>query len=397
MVKSPFNMVEDFLMLNPGPVPLSKNVRDEMARELVSHRSPEFGETYQQFRDGLDYVFKHSTIDGSSSTDNGMSIPLMGTATMGMEAAITNLAGPKDEVVALDNGKFGARFVDIADRNCLAKPIRANWGESFDMDSIKETITPNTHLVAMVHQDTSTGIMNPIQEVGEIAKENGAFFVVDGVSSIGGDEFKIDEWGVDVVIADAQKALAAPPGISAIFATENALESFDNTHSGYYQDLPAYVKTTKQNKTPFTSAVTLVRAFVVALENIKEEGIHNRISRHRTQAQANRAALAEMGLSMFPNLNDYSSYSNTVTVVNLPSPISLDSSNFFTTMKQRNVTASGGHAHLKDLILRVSNMGDLTNAQVLRGIRTVGESLQNCGIDVNTDSAVNIAETTLNY
>ena len=384
-------MVEDFLMLNPGPVPLSKNVRDEMARTLVSHRSPEFAETYQQFRDGLDYVFRHSTIDGSSSTDNGMSIPLMGTATMGMESAIINLAGPKDEVVALDNGKFGERFVDIADRNCLVKPIRANWGDSFDMESIKETITSNTHLVAMVHQDTSTGILNPIKEVGEIAKENGAFFVVDGVSCIGGDEFKIDEWGVDVVVADAQKALASPPGISAIFATEHALESFDNTHAGYYQDLPAYVKTTKQNKTPFTSAVTLVRAFVVALENIKEEGIQNRISRHRTQAIANRAAFADMGLPMFPNLNDHSDYSNTVTVVNLPDPISGNSSDFFNAMKQRNVTASGGHAHLKDLILRMSNMGDLSTAQVLRGIQTVGEALCDCGVNVDTDSALDIA------
>ena len=329
-------MVEDFLMLNPGPVPLSKNVRDEMARTLVSHRSPEFAETYQQFRDGLDYVFQYSTVDGSSSNDNGMSIPLMGTATMGMEAAITNLAGPKDEVVALDNGKFGQRFVDIADRNCLVKPIRANWGDSFDMDSIKETITPNTHVVAMVHQDTSTGIMNPVKEVGEIAKENGAFFVVDGVSCIGGDEFKIDEWGVDVVVADAQKALAAPPGISAIFATENALESFDNAHAGYYQDLPAYIKTTKQNKTPFTSAIPIVRAFVVALENIKKEGIQNRISRHRTQAQANRAALANMGLPMFPNLNGYSNYANTVTVVNLPDTLSSNPSDLFNAIKQRN-------------------------------------------------------------
>ncbi|HIJ12831.1 MAG TPA: alanine--glyoxylate aminotransferase family protein [Halobacteriales archaeon] len=388
-------MAEDFLMLNPGPVPLSKNVREEMARTLVSHRSPEFAETYQQFRDGLDYVFRHSTIDGRSSTDNGMSIPLMGTATMGMESAIINLAGPKDEVVALDNGKFGERFVDIADRNCLVKPIRANWGDSFDMESIKETITSNTHLVAMVHQDTSTGIMNPIKEVGEIAKENGAFFVVDGVSSIGGDEFKIDEWGVDVVVADAQKALASPPGISAIFATEHALESFDNTHAGYYQDLPAYVKTTKQNKTPFTSAVTLVRAFVVALENIKEEGIQNRISRHRTQALANRTSFMDMGLPMFPNLYDHSDYSNTVTVVNLPDPISGNSSDFFKAMKQRNVSASGGHAHLKNQILRMSNMGDLSTAQVLRGIQTVGEALCDCGINVDTDSALDIAEKIL--
>ncbi len=394
-LKSTPNMAEDFLMLNPGPVPLSKNVREEMARTLVSHRSPEFAETYQQFRDGLDYVFRHSTIDGRSSTDNGMSIPLMGTATMGMESAIINLAGPKDEVVALDNGKFGERFVDIADRNCLVKPIRANWGDSFDMESIKETITSNTHLVAMVHQDTSTGIMNPIKEVGEIAKENGAFFVVDGVSSIGGDEFKIDEWGVDVVVADAQKALASPPGISAIFATEHALESFDNTHAGYYQDLPAYVKTTKQNKTPFTSAVTLVRAFVVALENIKEEGIQNRIPRHRTQALANRTSFMDMGLPMFPNLYDHSDYSNTVTVVNLPDPISGNSSDFFKAMKQRNVSASGGHAHLKNQILRMSNMGDLSTAQVLRGIQTVGEALCDCGINVDTDSALDIAEKIL--
>ena len=388
-------MVEEFLMLNPGPVPISKNVRDEMARTLVSHRSSEFAETYQKFRDGLDYVFCNSTLDGTRSAKNGMSIPLMGTATMGMEAAITNLAGPRDEVVALDNGKFGDRFVDIANRNCLVKPIRANWGDSFDMELIKETITPNTRVVAMVHQDTSTGIMNPIKEVGQIAKENGAFFVVDGVSCIGGDEFKIDEWNVDVVVADAQKALAAPPGISAIFATDNAIDAFDNTNAGYYQDLPAYVKTTKQNKTPFTSAVTLVRAFVVALENIRKEKIQNRISRHRLQAQANRLAFAEMDLSMFPRIDDYSNYSNTVTVVSLPDPISSNSSDFFKSIKQRNVTASGGHAHLKDLILRMSNMGDLSSKQVLRGIRTIGEALNDCGIETDIDSALDIAEKTL--
>ena len=103
----------------------------------------------------------------------------------------------------------------------------------------------------------------------------------------------------------------------------------------------------------------------------------------------------DMGLPMFPNLDDHSDYANTVTVVNLPDPISGNSSDFFKAMKQRNVSASGGHAHLKDLILRMSNMGDLSTAQVLRGIQTVGEALCDCGINADTDSALDIAEKIL--
>jgi len=384
---------EDFLLLNPGPVPVTETVREAMAEPMVSHRSAEFEAVYERAVSGLDYVFTRSTMDASTTAADGRSLVLNGTATMGMEAAVANL--DPDEVVALVNGKFGRRFARIADRYARVETVEADWGDSIDLDAVAEAITDDTDVVTMVHNETSTGILNPVPPVGELAADHDAYFVVDGVTSLGGDEFRIDDWHVDVAVTDTQKALAAPPGISAMYVTERAIDAFDGDRAPFYEDLDWHVRKAADNQTPFTSAVPLFRGLAVALEQIELESMPARIRRHRHYAAAFRDGFEAMGLTLFPNLNVESAYSNTVTAVTLPDEIRDEPSTFFDAVADRNVSISGGQAHLGGEIFRVSNMGELDPDQVLRGVRTVGEALVEAGFDAAVDAGVSAASDRL--
>jgi len=389
-------MREDFLLLNPGPVPLSREVRRAMAEPMVSHRSVAFEAVYERAQRALDEIFEASTLDGSRTSAGGGSLILNGTATMGMEAAVANLVGEGEEVVAVVNGKFGRRFQRIADRHARVTPVEFEWGSSVDPDAVAEVVSDDTALVTMVHNETSTGLLNPVPEVGEIAADHDARYVVDGVTSIGGDEFRIDDWHVDVAVTDAQKALAAPPGLSAMYVTEDAEAAVDGESAPFYEDLDWHLRKAEQHQTPFTSAVPLFRGLAVAVEEIVDEGMGARIERHRRLAAAFREGFRAMGLDSFPEVNDASDYSNTVTAMALPEEIrGDDSAAFFDAVSERGVSISGGQAHLGGDIFRVSSMGNVTPEQVLRGVRTVGEALAVVGVDADPEAGVAAAREVL--
>lgn len=388
-------MNDEFLLLNPGPVPVHPEVLAAMDAPMVSHRSAAFGKTFARAAAGLDYVFRHSSADGTRTAADGRSLLLMGTATMGMEAAVSNLVGADDEVVALVNGKFGRRFARIAGRYASVERVEADWGASFDLADVEAAVDDDTDLVTMVHSETSTGLLNPVEEVGEVAAAHAARFVVDGVSSIGGDEFRIDDWQVDVAVTDAQKALAAPPGVSAIYATDDAVEAFDGGGGPFYADLDRHVAKAAVDQSPFTSAIPLVRALAVALERIRAEGMAERIARHRRRAEALRAAMRALGLELFGEAEGPTTRSNTVTSVDLPPPVRGSTAAFFDGLEARDVGVSGGHEHLGGRIFRVSNMGDLSPADLTRGVRAIGESLVEAGFDADVEAAVETLEAGL--
>jgi aspartate aminotransferase-like enzyme len=387
-------MSDDFLLLNPGPVPLSDSVRRAMDEQMVSHRSSEFEAVYERAQQGLDYVFSQSTLDGRSTGD-GTSLILNGTATMGMEMTVANLTSAESEVVTLVNGKFGRRFKRIADRHATVTPVEVEWGESFDLESVERAITDDTDLVTMVHNETSTGLLNPVPDVGAIAAEHDALFVVDGVTSIGGDEFHIDDWRVDVAITDAQKALAAPAGISAVYVTDCAVEAADGESAPFYEDLEWHLRKAEQHQTPFTSAVPLFRSLAVAVEDIREEGMETRIRRHRRQSQAFSAGFEAFGLESFPHVEGPTELSNTLTAITLPDMVKDAPEEFFGAITERNVSISGGQAHLGGQIFRVSNMGNLASEEVLRGVRTVGEALNEVGVECDIQHGVEVAQEQL--
>ncbi|PSP87091.1 alanine--glyoxylate aminotransferase family protein [Halobacteriales archaeon QS_4_69_34] len=386
---------EEFLLLNPGPVPVTAEVREAMDAPMVSHRSADFEAVYERAQDGLEYVFERSTLSGDATAAGGTALVLNGTATMGMEAAVANLVGESEEVVALVNGKFGRRFARIAERYARVRRVDVDWGGAFDLDAVADAITDDTALVTMVHNETSTGLLNPVPAVGDLADDHDARFVVDGVTSIGGDVFCIDDWNVDIAITDAQKALAAPPGLSAVYVTDRAREHIDGDRAPFYADLDWHLRKAGSHQTPFTSAVPLFRALAVAVEQIESEGMAERIARHRRQAAVFREGFAAMGLEGFPDAAGATVRSNTVTAMALPEGIRGDPDEFFDAVARRNVSISGGQAHLGGEIFRVSNMGHLADEQVLRGIRTVGEALVDAGVDADTEAGLGAARERL--
>ena len=388
-------MREDFLLLNPGPVPVTREVRRAMSEPMVSHRSAEFEAVYERAQDALDYVFTESTLDGASTASDGTSLIFNGTATMAMEAAVANLVGDGGNVVSLVNGKFGRRFKRIADRYASVDAVESKWGQSIDPEAVAAAVDDDTDVVTMVHNETSTGLLNPVEQVGEIAAEHDALFVVDGVTSIGGDEFRIDDWNVDAAVTDAQKCLAAPPGTSAMYATERAQEAFDGDQAPFYEDLDWHLRKAESHQTPFTSAVPLFRGLAIAVEDIAEEGMPTRIERHRQQSRAFREGFTAMGLETFPERNDVTEYSNTLTAISLPSDVREDPDAFFDAVSERGVSISGGQAHLGGEIFRVSNMGGLSAEQILRGVRTVGEAFEEVGADVDKEAGIDAAREVL--
>ena len=334
------------LLMIPGPVQLHERIIRAMARQMIGHRTADFSEILAFCVDVLKEVF------GTS----GDICLISGSGTAGMEAAIASFGNVK-KIATIENGKFGERLGEIASRYTEVERLQFPWGESVDLDAVKRAFDNGCEAIAFVHNETSTGILNPAKEIARIAKEYDALVIMDAITSAGGDYVKMDEWGVDVAIVGSQKCLGAPPGLAAVAVTDRAWDCY-NENCPYYLDLAAYRKKLKDMQTPYTPAVPLFFALAEALKIIKEEGLENRIQRHRILSAAVRKWAVEAGLELFPNLNEYSSYSNTVTAIKMPEGIS-DGELRGALRKEYGILISGGQGDLKGKIFRIGTMGNV--------------------------------------
>jgi len=190
----------------PGPVKVAPRVLRALSKPMISHRSAEFGSIYDECRHLLKAFFE---------TENEI-VVMTGSGTVGMDASVAGLVGREDKIVTISNGKFGERFTEIGERYGKAVPISFDWGTPIAIDNVKVALENGATAVAMVHNETSVGLTNPAKEIGKIARKHDAIFIVDGISSVGGNEFKTDEWGIDIAITGSQKALAVPPGLAMV-------------------------------------------------------------------------------------------------------------------------------------------------------------------------------------
>ncbi|MBA7537836.1 Serine-pyruvate aminotransferase [subsurface metagenome] len=360
-------MKEELLMI-PGPVPVLPRILEAMSKPMIRHRGDEFGQIYEEIVETLKEIFQ---------TRNDL-FALSGSGTCAMEAAIGNLADKKTGIVCIANGKFGDRFGEIADRYKADAVTTVNfaWGSPIELETVKEALenSLNPKVVTMVHNETSTGILNPAKEVGKLARKHDAIFVLDCITSIGGDEVPVDKFGADIAIVGSQKCLGAPPGMSAISVSEKAMElMLANKKRPYYMDLVAYKKSLGKKQTPYTPALPLFFALREALAVIREEGMEKRIERHRMLAKAVRTAVTGFGLSLFPELNEVSEYSNTVTAINIPRE--LTDERLRGGMRKRGVMVAGGQEKLKGKIFRIATMGNITEKEVLRTIEALEQVL----------------------
>ncbi|MBC7079430.1 MAG: alanine--glyoxylate aminotransferase family protein [Methanothrix sp.] len=353
--------IEDTLLMIPGPVKVAPRVLRAMSKPMISHRSPEFGRIYDDCRELLQEFFE---------TKNEI-VVMSGSGTCGMDAAVGGLIGSDDRILTITNGKFGERFTEIGNRYGRAISVDFEWGMPFDLERVEAALEESVKAVAMVHNETSVGIINPAREIGRLARKHDAIFIVDGISSIGGNEFKTDEWGIDIAITGSQKCLAVPPGLAIVSVSERAEEALNESSGGYYADLRAHLKSVrkKPTQTPFTPAVPLFYALQEALHMAEEEGFEARRARIARLAEAVRAAASALGIELFPVLNEYSRYSNTVTAMKIPPEI--DDEKLRGGMKKQGVVVSGGQERLKGKIFRIGTMGVCSEGDVLRTIQAL--------------------------
>lgn len=390
-------MEDETLLLNPGPVVLHPTVKEALSKSMISHRMVEFEDVYKRVRAGIRHVYTNSRYDGEPADWDGEVFFLNSTATLGMDAAVANFTEPDDRVLALINGHFGRRFAQIAERQCKVDEYAIPWGESFDVDAVRDEILEGGYdLVTMIHTETSTGIRNPIGEVGEAVAQTDGLFVVDGVSSIGGERIHPKEWGIDISVVDAQKALAASPGVCGVFLSQKALDRLDSDQTYFYADLHRHrERALKENQTPFTSAVSLFYGLEAAVDRIQEIGMEEWLSTYERRASAWEAAASAMGFELFGNPTGSTDFANTVTAIELPEPVKANPDPFFEGLRDRNVFVGGGHAHLSGEVFRLGTMGNLSSHDMEQGLRAIADSLADCGVDVDRDGGVTVLRETL--
>ncbi|MFP4590326.1 MAG: pyridoxal-phosphate-dependent aminotransferase family protein [Halobacteriales archaeon] len=378
-------MDAETLLLNPGPVMMRPEVQRALSAPMVSHRSAAFEAVFDEVREGFRHLYTHSRADGRPSNWDGEVVFLNATATLGMEASIANFVGPDDAVLVLINGNFGVRFAQIAERHAgVVDTLEIPWGESFDVAAVTEAVEDGGYdLVTAVHTETSSGLRNPIGEIGAAVAETDALFVVDGVSAIGGERVHPAEWGIDVSVVDAQKAVAASPGVCTMFLSSDALEALSEEQTAFYHDLHRTVERAGRSQTPFTSAVTLFFGLQAALDGIMEIGVDAWLDAHAERARAWERTARAMGLELFASPAGPSDFANTVTAIELPEPVKADYETFTAELRDRDVFVGGGHGHLAGEIFRLGTMGDLTPARMARGVDAVGAALSAAGADVD--------------
>lgn len=372
--------MDDILLMLPGPTSVPQRVLEAMSRPIVNHRSALYGDILTKTNNLMSDVFKTSN----------KSYILTGSGTAAMEAGITNIVNPKDKVLSVVGGKFGERFMKIAKSHKIdAQELTIEWGQAVTPNQIKEALDADEDIkaITVVHNETSTGVAAPIEEIGKVMKNYDALYVVDTVSSLGGDDVDVDKYGIDVCVTGSQKCLAAPPGMAAITLSDDAWKASEKVDSiGYYLDMAAYKKSGNNTppETPYTPSVSLTYALYEALKIVEEEGLDNRIARHHKAAKASVEAVKALGLELFP---DEAVSSTTVTAVKLPEGIT--DKDFRGTMRDKyGVELAGGQDHLKGNVFRIGHMGTISYRELVITFSAIGMTLKGLGLDVDPSAGV---------
>jgi aspartate aminotransferase-like enzyme len=342
---------QDNIFMLAGPVKIHRRVLDAMAVPSVAHRSELFKAVNEELRELLKYLFQ---------CDYDVAL-LSGSGTAGVEASVSNLLRRGDKVLCPSNGKFGERLGELC--KVFAEPtvLKFDWGKPLDLGELDEELSKGGYrALTLCHNETSTGMTNPAREVGALAKKHGAFYILDGITSVGGLDVKPKELGADVTIFGSQKCVGAPAGLAGLCVSPRALEAmYDDTT--YYLNIKKHVKKLKEGDTPWTPAIPLFLAMREALRMLKEEGYGDHVKRIHSLGEATRAAVDGLGLELFP---DRLFASDTLTAINLPPGIK--DKDFRNALRdQYNVIVAGSQDHIKGKVFRIGHMGICSHTDLL--------------------------------
>ena len=372
--------------MGPGPSNVSPSVLASMSRPLVGHLDPAFVKLMEEIKGMLRAIFL---------TANEMTFPISGTGSAGMEFCCVNLIEPGDEVVIGVNGVFGTRMVDVAER-CGARVIKveAPWGQIIEPAQIAAALaTSKPKFVAVVHAETSTGALTPVEEISRLAHNAGALMVLDTVTSLAGCPVRLDDWGIDAVYSGTQKCLSCPPGLAPVSLSPRALEVATKRKTkvqSWYLDVNLLASYWGQDRVyHHTAPISMNYGLHQALRLVLLEGLEHRWARHQRNHLALKAGLAAMHLEIASQEGHQLWQLNAVRV-----PEGVDE---MATRKRLltdfNIEVGAGLGPLKGKIWRIGLMGETSSpANVSACLAALGQILNDAGRRTNTEAALAAVE-----
>lgn len=290
------NQLKETLLMGPGPSTVPPSVYEALAAPTIGHLDPSFIALMDSVKIQLKQVM---------NTKNRLTIPMSGTGSAGMETCFVNLVEPGDRVLILTNGVFGVRMQDVAARyGAQVDSLDFDWGTPVDPEAVKSKLASNKYkIVALVHAETSTGVMNPAAEIGKIVRDSGALYILDTVTSLGGIPVLMDEWGVDALYSGTQKCLSCPPGLAPVSFSDNAVAALDGRSSkvpSWYLDLGMIKNYWEGSKRVYhhTAPINMIYGLFEALHLILEEGLSSVYERHMNAHRILVDGLKVLGLEM---------------------------------------------------------------------------------------------------
>ena len=352
------------VLLCPGPVNTSPHVHAALGGPDVCHREPEFSHLMQTIRAKLVHALG---LDARTSA-----VLINGSGTAALEAAILSSVDAGQKLLVVNNGVYGSRIAQVARIHQIPLvEIRSPLTERPDLSRVSAALKRDSHIgtVAVVHHETSTGMLNPVEEVADLTKKFKRRLLVDAISSVGGEKLELQKLNVGLCVGSAGKCLHGAPGLSFVLVSqEEAARLSKMKPKSLYLDLGLHLKAQEQGEPLFTPAVPLVAAFGAALDDLAREGVRSRIVRYRERAIMLRQGFKKMGLKF---LLDEKLLSNTLTALWLPKAKTYDP--IHNSLKKAGFIIYAGQSELKGKILRVAHMGQLLQSDLKEFLRALKE------------------------
>lgn len=372
-------MQDKLTLMIPGPTPVPETVLQAMGRHPIGHRSADFQKIVRRTTEQLQWLHQ---------TSNDV-VVITGSGTAAMEAGIINVLSRGDRVICGDNGKFGERWVKVAQAYGLdVQVIRAEWGQPLDPEAFRAALEADKakaiKAVILTHSETSTGVINDLEAIAAHVRAHGtALTIADCVTSLGACNVPMDAWGLDVIGSGSQKGYMIPPGLAFVAMSERAWEAAKASDlPKFYLDLLKYRKSAQADSNPFTPAVSLYFALEAALGMMQAEGLEAIFARHARHRAAAQAGMGAMGLPLFAAAGHGSP---AITAV---APEGVDAESLRKRVKERfDILLAGGQDHLKGKVFRIGHLGFVCDRDLLTAVAAIEATVQELGLHKGSPGA----------
>ncbi|AXI01232.1 alanine--glyoxylate aminotransferase family protein [Sporosarcina sp. PTS2304] len=385
-------MINEEMLLIPGPTPVVDSIYHAMANETRSHTDPRFVKIYKHTIEQTREIF---------NTDGEVFV-VAGSGTIAMEMAIVNTIAEGEKLLIVSHGYFGDRFIKLGQAfGIQVDVLQAEWGQQISTEELDKKLSEgNYKAVTVTHADTSTGVATDLDAVVPVIKKHGALVIVDGVcASTAMDEDMTREYGgagntLDIVLTGSQKAIGVPPGLALVAFNQKALDARAAMErvSAYYCDINNWIPVMHDSSKYFaTPAVNLIYALEEGLRIVLEEGIEARITRHIAFGRAVRQSLAVFGMKA---LASEEVAAPTLSCILYPEGV--DDAEFRAAMADKGTILSGSLAHLAGKAFRIGHMGNTTADMLEKAVMQIGETLQEMGRTVDLSKAKEVFKEEIN-